>query len=192
PTTWSELEATAKEIMDAERAAGNSEMWGFVFQGNAYEGLTCEALEWVMSNGGGQIVEPDGTISNNNEEAAAAIDRAAGWVGGGAPEGVLAYQEEESRGVWQLGNAVFMRNWPYAYGLGNGDDMALGESSGGRRAAMAAGAETDPLRRVGGVGPRPGIGPLQRRDVDQHGPGGRLAGKRTDPWFTHNKIPHSQ
>ena len=30
------------------------------FQGNAYEGLTCDALEWVKSNGGGQIVEPDG------------------------------------------------------------------------------------------------------------------------------------
>lgn len=125
PTTWSELEATAKEIMDAERAAGASELWGFVFQGNAYEGLTCDALEWVKSNGGGQIVEADGTISINNPQAAAAIDRAAGWVGTIAPEGVLGYMEEESRGVWQLGNAVFMRNWPYAYALGNGDDSAV-------------------------------------------------------------------
>jgi trehalose/maltose transport system substrate-binding protein len=38
---------------------------------------------------------------------------------------VLAYQEEESRGVWQTGNAVFMRNWPYAYALGNGSDSAV-------------------------------------------------------------------
>jgi trehalose/maltose transport system substrate-binding protein len=96
-----------------------------VWQGNAYEGLTCDALEWVKSSGGGQIVEPDGTISINNEKAAAAIDRAKGWVGTISPEGVLAYGEEESRGVWQLGNAVFMRNWPYAYGLGNGDDSAV-------------------------------------------------------------------
>ncbi|MEL0003781.1 MAG: extracellular solute-binding protein, partial [Rhodospirillales bacterium] len=42
-----------------------------------------------------------------------------------APKGVLAYQEEEARGVWQTGNAAFMRNWPYAYGLGNGDDSAV-------------------------------------------------------------------
>ncbi|WP_338720564.1 ABC transporter substrate-binding protein [Devosia sp. XK-2] len=125
PTTWAEMEATAKEIMDAERAAGNSEMWGFVFQGNAYEGLTCDALEWVMSNGGGQIVEADGTISINNPQAAAAIDRAAGWIGTISPEGNLAYQEEESRGVWQLGNAVFHRNWPYAYSLGNGADSPI-------------------------------------------------------------------
>jgi trehalose/maltose transport system substrate-binding protein len=125
PKTWDELAATAKEIQDGERAAGNKDMWGFVWQGNAYEGLTCNALEWVKSNGGGQIVEPDGTISINNEKAAAAIDRAHGWVGTISPEGVLAYGEEESRGVWQLGNAVFMRNWPYAYGLGNGADSAV-------------------------------------------------------------------
>jgi trehalose/maltose transport system substrate-binding protein len=150
PTTWAEMEATAKEIMDAERAAGNPEMWGFVFQGNAYEGLTCDALEWVMSNGGGQIVEADGTISINNPQAAAAIDRAASWIGTISPEGNLAYQEEESRGVWQLGNAVFHRNWPYAYSLGNSDDSAVkglfdvaplpaGEGEGARSAATLGG-----------------------------------------------------
>ncbi|MBN9310911.1 MAG: ABC transporter substrate-binding protein [Devosia sp.] len=125
PKTWDELAATAKEIMDGERAAGNKDMWGFVWQGNAYEGLTCDALEWVKSSGGGQIVEPDGTISINNPKAAAALDRAKGWVGTISPEGVLSYGEEESRGVWQLGNSVFMRNWPYAYGLGNGADSAV-------------------------------------------------------------------
>lgn len=150
PKTWAELTATAKEIQDAERTAGNPDMQGFVFQGNAYEGLTCNALEWVMSNGGGQIVEPDGTISINNEKAAAAIEMAKGWVGTISPEGVLAYQEEESRGVWQLGNAVFMRNWPYAYQLGNGDDSAvkgkfdvvplpMGDAEGARSAATLGG-----------------------------------------------------
>lgn len=150
PKTWAELTATAKEIQDAERTAGNPDMQGFVFQGNAYEGLTCDALEWVMSNGGGQIVEPDGTISINNEKAAAAIEMAKGWVGNISPQGVLAYQEEESRGVWQLGNAVFMRNWPYAYQLGNGDDSAvkgkfdvvplpMGDAEGARSAATLGG-----------------------------------------------------
>jgi trehalose/maltose transport system substrate-binding protein len=125
PTTWEELTATAKMIQDGERAAGNPDMWGFVWQGNAYEGLTCDALEWVKSFGGGQIVEPDGSISINNPQAIAALELASTWPGTISPEGVLAYQEEEARGVWQTGNAVFMRNWPYAYGLGNGDDSAV-------------------------------------------------------------------
>lgn len=125
PKTWDDLTAAAKAIQDGERAAGKGDFWGFVWQGNAYEGLTCNALEWVKSFGGGQIVEPDGTISINNEKAAKALETAMGWVGTISPEGVLAYQEEEARGVWQTGNAAFMRNWPYAYGLGNGDDSAV-------------------------------------------------------------------
>lgn len=125
PKTWDEMAAIAKEIQDKERAAGNKDMNGFVFQGNSYEGLTCDALEWVKSSGGGQIVEADGTISINNPKAAAALDRAKGWVGSISPGGVLAYQEEEARGAWQIGNAVFMRNWPYAYALGNSADSKV-------------------------------------------------------------------
>jgi trehalose/maltose transport system substrate-binding protein len=125
PRTWEELTATARLIQDAERAAGNTDIWGFIWQGNAYEGLTCNALEWIKSFGGGQIVEPDGTISVNNENAVAALTLAASWVGTISPEGVLAYQEEEARGMWQTGKAVFMRNWPYAYGLGNSADSAV-------------------------------------------------------------------
>ena len=125
PTTWTQMASEAKTIMDGERAAGNDKFWGFVFQGSAYEGLTCDALEWIKSYGGGQIVEPDGTISVNNPNAVAALEEAKSWVGTISPPGVLAYQEEEARGVWQTGNAVFMRNWPYAYSLGNSGDSAV-------------------------------------------------------------------
>jgi trehalose/maltose transport system substrate-binding protein len=125
PTTWQELTETAKEIRDGERAAGNEKILGFVFQGKAYEGLTCDALEWVDSFGGGTIVAEDGSITINNEKAAAALDLAATWIGEIAPEGVLNYAEEESRGVFQSGNAVFMRNWPYAWALGNAPDSPI-------------------------------------------------------------------
>ena len=125
PETWKELEEMAAKIQEGERAAGNKDFWGFVWQGKAYEGLTCDALEWQVSNGGGTIVEPDGTISVNNPQVAAALDRAKGWIGKISPDGVTTYQEEESRGVWQAGNAAFMRNWPYAYGLGNKEDSPI-------------------------------------------------------------------
>lgn len=125
PRTWQELAATARRIQDAERAAGNERMWGFVFQGRAYEGLTCNAFEWVTSHDGGSIVEPDGRISIDNPKAAAALQTAAGWVGTIAPTAVLNYAEEEARGVFQAGNAVFMRNWPYAWALGQGADSAI-------------------------------------------------------------------
>ncbi|SMH37966.1 ABC transporter substrate-binding protein [Maritimibacter sp. HL-12] len=125
PTTWEELTATAAEVMEAERAEGNGDMWGFVFQGAAYEGLTCNAMEWVGAMGGGMIVGEDGSVGINNPQAAAAIDLAASWVGSIAPSGVLNYKEEDARGTFQSGNAVFMRNWNYAYALVTGDDSPV-------------------------------------------------------------------
>jgi trehalose/maltose transport system substrate-binding protein len=125
PVTWQELTEIAKEIQDAERAEGNGRMQGFVFQAKAYEGLTCDALEWIDSFGGGTIVDAEGAITVNNEKAAQALDLAASWIGTIAPEGVLNYAEEESRGVFQSGNAVFMRNWPYAWALGNAEDSPI-------------------------------------------------------------------
>ena len=68
---------------------------------------------------------PRGAITINNEQAAAALDLAATWIGTIAPEGVLNYSEEEARGVFQSGNSVFMRNWPYAWALGNAEDSAI-------------------------------------------------------------------
>ena len=117
PTTWDELSTDAARVQAAERAAGNDKMWGYVWQGRAYEGLTCDAVEWIASFGGGAIVEPDGRISIDNPRAASALRTAAGWVGTISPAAVLNYAEEESRGVFQAGNAVFMRNWSYAWSL---------------------------------------------------------------------------
>jgi trehalose/maltose transport system substrate-binding protein len=115
PATWDELQEMAQVIQDGERAEGNPDFWGFVFQGNAYEGLTTNALEWQVSNGGGSIVSPEGEVEVNNPETIAAFERAAGWVGTISPPGVTGYAEEDARAVWHAGNAAFMRNWPYAY-----------------------------------------------------------------------------
>jgi trehalose/maltose transport system substrate-binding protein len=124
PKDWAELEASAKKIQAGERGS-NADFWGFVWQGNAYEGLTCDALEWIYSNGGGTIVSPDRKITINNAKAAEALETAARWVGTISPPGVTGFGEEDARNMWQAGNAAYMRNWPYAYRLGNADDSAI-------------------------------------------------------------------
>jgi len=130
PETWEELTATAQKIQDGERKAGNDKMWGYVFQGRAYEGLTCNAIEWLASHNGGSIVEADGKVSIDNPGAIAALKTASGWIDKIAPKGALNYAEEESRGVFQSGNAVFMRNWPYAWGLANSADSPIKDKVG--------------------------------------------------------------
>src|ERR1700693_2852972 len=116
--TWEELAEMAKKIQDGERKADKPDFQGFVFQGKASESVTCNAIEWIYSFGGGSIVEPDKQVTINNPKAIEALETAKSWVGTISPRGVTTYGEEEARNVWQSGNAAFMRNWPYAYALG--------------------------------------------------------------------------
>lgn len=125
PTTWEELEQMAQAIQEGERAAGNPNFWGFVWQGRAAESLTCNALEWLASEGAGTIIEPDGRISVNNASSIAALERARRWIGTISPPQTLSMGEEDTRAVWEAGNAAFMRNWPYAYALGQREGSAV-------------------------------------------------------------------
>lgn len=125
PTTWQQMTKTARKIMTAEHDAGNGDLWGFVWQGKAYEGLTCNALEWLDSFGAGHIVAGNGKVDVENPRTLVAMKLAASWVGDISPKGVLNYDEEASRGVFQSGKAVFMRNWPYAWALANDDESAI-------------------------------------------------------------------
>jgi trehalose/maltose transport system substrate-binding protein len=105
----------AARIQAGERAKGKKEFWGYVWQGAADEGLTCDALEWQAAEGGGRIIEEDQTISVNNPRAIKAWQRAAHWVGTISPPGVVGYRQWDSLNVWMAGNAAFMRNWTSAY-----------------------------------------------------------------------------
>ena len=115
PRTWDELEKMATRIQRGERAAGHTGFWGYVWQGAPYEGLTCNALEWQASFGGGRIVEPNGSITVNNSQTVAALRKAAGWVGSISPPSVLTYTESDSLNVFRSGNAAFMRFWSSGY-----------------------------------------------------------------------------
>ncbi|PXY00002.1 ABC transporter substrate-binding protein [Halomonas sp. LBP4] len=148
PETWQELTEIATEIQAAEREAGNDRMWGYVFQGRAYEGLTCNALEWIASYGGGSVVDTDGEITIDNERAAEALDLAATWIGEISPDGALNYTEEEARGIFQSGNAVFMRNWPYAWSLAQSEDSNVRDKVGVVK--LPHGAEGESAATLGG------------------------------------------
>lgn len=123
PETWQELEEMAAVIQEGERE-NNPDFWGYVWQGNAYEGLTCDALEWIDSNGGGTIINDDREVTINNEKAKEAVEMAASWVGEISPPGVTGLVEESSRKIFEAGNAAFLRNWPYVYALASQEDKA--------------------------------------------------------------------
>jgi trehalose/maltose transport system substrate-binding protein len=119
PRTWEELEKMSARIQAGERAAGKKDFWGFVWSGSITsesEQLTCEGLDWQVGEGGGHIIEPDGTISVNNENVVRAWQQATHWVGWISPPGVVSYTAMDAEDIfWLAGNAAFQLGWAEMY-----------------------------------------------------------------------------
>jgi multiple sugar transport system substrate-binding protein len=108
PATWEDVykDAAAKD--------------GIVYQGAAYEGLTCDFLE-LLYGAGGKVLSDDGKkAAIDSSQTRQVLDfMVKGIKDGAAPKQVVTYMEEPSRQEFEAGRATFMRNWPYAYALGN-------------------------------------------------------------------------
>jgi len=111
PATWSELVAAAKQLQDADR-------FGFVFQAAQYEGLVCNLLEYFWGNGG-TVLDADGRVVLDSPENVAALQLVVDMIIKDriTPPGIKTYKEDESLQAFRAGKAVFMRNWPYVWGL---------------------------------------------------------------------------
>ena len=92
--------------------------FGFVWQGARYEGLVTVFLEQLGAFGGA-ILDTDGRVVVDSERAVDALTslRDSIYDDQVVPASVLTWQEEQARLAFQNGQAVFMRNWPYAYAL---------------------------------------------------------------------------
>ena len=125
PETWEEMVEVAKKVQ-----AENPGMAGFVFQANQYEGLTVNSLEFLHAAEANVIDEAGkkATLNDGDGAVRALTFMRELFESGVTPKSVSTFQEEESRQYFQKGNAVFMRNWPYAYTLGNlGDSKIKGK-----------------------------------------------------------------
>jgi multiple sugar transport system substrate-binding protein len=110
PSTWQQVYQQA------------AQQGGIVYQGAAYEGLTCDFLELLFA-AGGQVLNEDGSkAAINSPQAVKALQLMVdGIKNGAAPRAVTTYMEPESLAAWQTGKYAFMRNWPYAYALSEND-----------------------------------------------------------------------
>jgi multiple sugar transport system substrate-binding protein len=119
PTTWAQLKDWSSAIMnDTSFTTANNLTAGFVWQGASYEGLMCDFMEYIGGTGTYSFLNDGQTqaIFNTSAGISAALTYMRSLITSGAsPSAVLTYMEESSRAVWNAGNAVFMRNWPYAY-----------------------------------------------------------------------------
>ncbi len=94
--------------------------YGFVFPGQAYEGLVTVVLEFFWGKGGRVFDEKGNPVLNSPQNRAALqllVDLI--YSARASPLAVTTFQEEDCRHAFEQGYAVLMRNWPYAYALMN-------------------------------------------------------------------------
>ena len=136
PATWDGLAEAARVVTEASGVPH-----GLVFQGDAYEGGVTNALEFIWSAGGrpwtgqvtvggafnaGQAVRDPNVVTLNSQDTVSGLARARAFVAEGiAPEAVTDMREQEALAAFMGGEAVFMRNWPFAYGIMTGAGSGL-------------------------------------------------------------------
>jgi multiple sugar transport system substrate-binding protein len=127
PRTWPELVDQADTILAGERQRQPT-LVGFSTQFKQYEGLICNMLEFIEANGGALVESaPPPTLRAAIADPAAleAVEfvrqRILGPV---APRGTLAYEESESLAIFTQGEAIFHRNWPYAWDVANNPGLS--------------------------------------------------------------------
>jgi multiple sugar transport system substrate-binding protein len=128
-TSWAGLQRLA---LQAKTGAGLPV--GYVWQGAAYESLTCNTLEFVWAYGG-QVLDEEGQVVFDSPETRKALEMMAGLVSSQAsPAEIVAMREAQTLEAFQNGDAALMRNWPYAWarlqtGEGSLDQGATGVSA---------------------------------------------------------------
>ena len=131
PETWQKLSEMATKIQNKEREQ-NPQFFGFLWQGAQYEGLVCTFLEFAASNRGG-FVDDAGKIKVDNIKNIEALQFMIDMIHNykiSPPNTFTEMKEEEVRISFENGNALFERNWPYAWGLHKRDESQIKEKVG--------------------------------------------------------------
>src|SRR4030095_8118652 len=117
PRTWPQLVEQTKRILSSEQ---DPQLVGFSGQFKQYEGLVCNMMEYILSNGGDLWNEQrqESTISEPRAKQAVRFVQEK-IVGANSPRGVRGYEDPESPPLFTQGRAVFHRNWPYAWNIAN-------------------------------------------------------------------------
>ncbi|MEB3336896.1 MAG: ABC transporter substrate-binding protein, partial [Leptolyngbyaceae bacterium] len=121
PETFTELVQISQSLQKQGAAK-----WGYLWQGRQYEGSAAMFVE-ILEGFGGFWLNPDTREVGLNQPAAIqAVEFLRSTIEQGiSPPGVVTYREEDTRYLFQAGEAVFLRNWPYVWPLANGDDSPV-------------------------------------------------------------------
>ncbi len=114
PKTWAQVESESKILQKKHLVR-----YGFVWQGNSYEGLTCDFMEY-LADAGGKVFNANGSIAINSPQTAKALTTMKNFITTGVtPKSVTGFEEAESMNAFAAGQSAFLRNWSYAWTVSN-------------------------------------------------------------------------
>ncbi|OKI30018.1 extracellular solute-binding protein [Streptomyces sp. CB03911] len=121
PADWPALKRDVEQVDAAlDRAVHTAYQAGYITQLGDYEGLTVNALEAIWG-AGGELAGADGTVVDGSLQvrAQSGLDALAARYHDRRmmPASARSADETESLRAFAAGEVVFMRNWPYAYGV---------------------------------------------------------------------------
>jgi multiple sugar transport system substrate-binding protein len=121
PQTFTDLMQISQTLQQQKLAD-----WGYLWQGKQYEGLAAMFVE-VLEGYGAFWINPDTLeVGLDRPEAIQGVEFLRSTIEKGiSPSGVTTYAEEETRILYQSGNAVFLRSWPYIFSLASQPDSAI-------------------------------------------------------------------
>jgi multiple sugar transport system substrate-binding protein len=120
PQTWATLQTEAR-LLVSKKAVKE----GFVFQGSQYEGLVCDALEYI--NGAGGAIYGSKSSSTTSQTAAGLQEMRSMITSGASPSAVTTYDEAATANDFTNGTAAFARNWPYMWALAQASKTVAGK-----------------------------------------------------------------
>ncbi len=121
PETFEELVSIAEDLQNRRLAK-----LGYLWQGKQYEGLAAMFVEILQGYGAFWVNPETLEVGLDRPEAIQAVEFLRSTIEKKiSPAGVTTYAEEETRRLFQSGQAVFLRNWPYVFGLASSSDSPI-------------------------------------------------------------------
>ncbi len=119
PKTWDDLIAQASEIQGQGKTK-----FGYLMQAKQYEGLVCNAVEFIAAYGG-QIIDENGEVVIDSEDSVQGLKKLIEIANSDiVPDNITTFTEPESHTAFIEGQSPFVRNWPYQYALANDPDQS--------------------------------------------------------------------
>jgi ABC-type glycerol-3-phosphate transport system substrate-binding protein len=138
-STWEGLKATANYILNNQSGlltSADADLVGYIGQLDAYEGGVVNFFEIIGSNGVLDAITSTGDVNVNTQAVNDAMTffkalippQYTGVQGNDfiIPRYGLVHDEGSSVGKWLANESIFMRQWPFAYGLSEDNNMEFG------------------------------------------------------------------